>query len=68
MKTIKDMLSRIALFCRLESAMVDELERINSRLYKLEANRDIKDAELKRHTTQLQEHDLMLRKLNAPRI
>lgn len=68
MKTIKDMLSRVALFCRLESAIVSELEEINKRLYKLEANREIKDAELKRHTTQLQNHDIMLRKLNTPGI
>lgn len=68
MKTIKDMLSRLALFCRLEMAIVSELEEINKRLYKLEANREVKDAAIKQHTTQLQEHDLMLRKLNAPRI
>lgn len=68
MKTIKDMLSRLALFCRLEVAIVSELEKLDSRVTQLEFNREQKDAAIKQHTTQLQEHDLLLRKLNAPRI
>lgn len=44
MNNIKDLLSRLALLCRLESAIVAELESINSRLYALEENRKLKDA------------------------
>lgn len=68
MKTIKDMLSRLALFCRLEIAMVSELEELNERVASLEANRKVKDATILEHTKQLQEHALILRKLNVPRI
>lgn len=68
MKTIKDMLSRLALFCRLEVAIVSELEKLNQRVATLEANREMKDATILDHTKQLQEHGLLLRKLNAPQI
>lgn len=68
MKTIKDMLSRLALFCRLEVAIVSELEKLNERVASLEANRELKDASILDHTKQLQEHALLFRKLNAPRI
>lgn len=44
MKNIKDLLSRLGLLCRLEAAIVQELEDINKRLYALEENRKQKDA------------------------
>lgn len=44
MKNIKDLLSRLSLMCRLEAAIVAELESINQRLYALEENRKLKDA------------------------
>lgn len=44
MKNIKDLLSRLGLLCRLEAAIVAELEDINKRLYALEENRKLKDA------------------------
>lgn len=44
MKNIKDLLSRLSLMCRLEAAIVAELESINQRLYALEENRKMKDA------------------------
>ena len=46
MKNIKDLLSRLGLMCRLEAAIVEELERINQRLYALEENRKLKDASI----------------------
>ena len=68
MKTIKDMLSRLALFCRLEVAIVSELEKLNQRVAVLEANREMKDGTILEHTKQLQEQALLLRKLNVPKI
>lgn len=68
MKTIKDMLSRLALFCRLEVAIVSELEKLNDRVAALEANRELKDAAIKEQGKQLLEHGLLLRKLSAPQI
>lgn len=44
MVNIRDMLARLGLLCRLETAIVDELERLNSRVYALEENRKLKDA------------------------
>lgn len=44
MKNIRDLLSRLGLLCRLETAIVDELERLNGRIYALEENRKLKDA------------------------
>lgn len=46
MKNIRDLMSRLGLLCRLESAIVDELERHDTRLYALEENRKLKDAEI----------------------
>ena len=43
MTNIKDLLSRLVMMCRLEKAIVDELESINKRLYALEENRKLKD-------------------------
>lgn len=44
MVNIRDMLARLGLMCRLETAIVDELERLNTRVYALEENRKLKDA------------------------
>lgn len=68
MKTIKDMLSRLALMCRLEVAIVSELEKLEARVKALEANRELKDATILDHTKTIQEHALLLRQLNAPRV
>lgn len=46
MKNVHDLLARLGLLCRLETAIVDELDRHNSRLYKLEENRKLKDADI----------------------
>lgn len=46
MKNIRDLLSRFGLLCRLETAIVDELDRLNSRVYALEENRKLKDASI----------------------
>lgn len=46
MKNLRDLLSRLGLLCRLECAIVDELERQEVRLYALEENRKLKDAEI----------------------
>lgn len=46
MKNIRDLLARLGLLCRLETAIVDELDRHASRLYALEQNRKLKDADL----------------------
>lgn len=44
MKNILDLLSRLGLLCRLETAIVNELEALNARVYALEENRKLKDA------------------------
>lgn len=46
MKNLRDLVSRLGLLCRLETAIVDELERLNTRVYALEENRKLKDAAL----------------------
>lgn len=46
MKNIRDLLARLGLLCRLESAIVDALESHDRRLYALEENRKLKDAEI----------------------
>ena len=55
MKNVRELLARLGLLCRLESAIVDELERHDSRLYALEENRKFKDAEILRLTRELQD-------------
>ena len=65
MKTIKDMLSRLVLMCRLENAIVSELEKLAVRVYALEENRKLKDATIQHHTDQLQRHELILRQNNG---
>lgn len=55
MKNLRDLISRLGLLCRLESAIVDELERHEARLYALEENRKHKDAELLRLVREVQD-------------
>lgn len=43
MKNIRDLLARLGLLCRLETAIVNKLEEIDRRLYALEENRKLKD-------------------------
>lgn len=61
MKNILDLLSRLTMMCRLEKAIVDELERINSRLYALEENRKLKDGAIAAINKDLGEIKLTLR-------
>lgn len=46
MRNIRDLLARLGLLCRLETAIVDELENLGGRVYTLEENRKLKDAAL----------------------
>ena len=55
MKNVRELLARLGLLCRLESAIVDELERHESRLYALDENRKLKDAEILRLNRELQD-------------
>lgn len=43
-KNLRDLVGVISAYCRLEAAIVDELERQNSRLYALEKNQDMAKA------------------------
>lgn len=43
MKNIHDLLARLGLLCRLETAIVDKLDDHDTRLYALEENRKLKD-------------------------
>lgn len=43
MKNIRDLLARLGLLCRLETAIVNKLEENDRRLYALEENRKLKD-------------------------
>lgn len=61
MKNIRDLLARLGLLCRLETAIVDELERLNVRVYALEENRKLKDAAITRLTKEVQDLRLELR-------
>lgn len=61
MKNVRDLMSRLGLLCRLESAIVDELERHHTQLYALEENRKLKDAEILRLKTELQDLRLAVR-------
>lgn len=46
MNNIKDLLSRLMLLCRLERAIVDELDTINKRLYALEEKAKLRDTSI----------------------
>lgn len=61
MKNIKDLLSRLSMMCRLEAAIVAELESIDKRLYALEENRKLKDAAIVEIRKDLGEVKLTLR-------
>ena len=61
MKNIRDLLARLGLLCRLEAAIVDELDRLNVRVYALEENRKLKDAAITRLTKEVQDLRLELR-------
>lgn len=61
MKNIRDLLARLGLLCRLETAIVDELDRLNVRVYALEENRKLKDAAITRLTKEVQDLRLELR-------
>lgn len=62
MKQIKDLLSRVMLFCRLECSIVAQLEEMETRIYALEQNRKMKDEEIKRLKKELQDLSLVVRK------
>lgn len=64
MKTIKDMLSRLAMMCRLEVAIVSELEKQDSRIKALEENRKIKDQTILEQQKRIQQLELILRQNN----
>lgn len=65
MKVIKDMLSRLVLMCRLENAIVSELEKLSSRVYALEENRKLKDATIQSHSDKLQRLEIVVRQGNS---
>lgn len=64
MKTIKDMLSRLAMMCRLEVAIVSEMEKQEARIKALEENRKVKDQTILELTRKVQEHSLIIRQNN----
>lgn len=64
MKTIKDMLSRLAMMCRLEVAIVAEMEKQESRIKALEENRKVKDQTILDLTRRVQQLELILRQSN----
>lgn len=59
---IKDLLTRIVDHCRLEVAIVKELEEIQNRLYALEENRKVKDKSIEMLQKDVSSIKLMLRK------
>lgn len=65
MDSIKELLSRLALFCRLETAIAKELENHDSRLKDLETNRKMKDPEITRLQKKVAELDLVIRQMKA---
>lgn len=62
MQIIKDLLSRLTMFCRLEVAMVKEIESQDSRIRVLEENRKAKDQTILMLQKEVAELKLMLRK------
>lgn len=65
MDSIKELLSRLSLFCRLETAIAKELENHDSRLRDLETNRKMKDPEISRLQKKVAELDLIIRQMKA---
>ena len=62
MDNIKDLLSRLGLMCRLEYAIVKELEDQAARIKALEENRKLKDATILKLQQEIGEMKLILRK------
>lgn len=62
MQTIKDLLSRLSMMCRLEVAIVKEIESQDSRIKILEENRKVKDQTILNLQKEVAELKLMLRK------
>lgn len=46
MNNIKDLLSRLMLLCRLERAIVDELDTLSQRVYALEEKAKLRDTSI----------------------
>lgn len=65
MDSIKELLSRLSLFCRLETAIAKELENHDFRLRDLETNRKMKDPEISRLQKKVAELDLIIRQMKA---
>lgn len=61
MKNVRDLLARLSLLCRLEAAIVDELDRLNERVYALEENRKLKDASIVQIHKDIGEMKMILR-------
>lgn len=61
MDNIKDLLSRLTMMCRLEVAIVKELETQSARIKALEENRKLKDATILRLEKKVSDLELMLR-------
>lgn len=61
MKNVKDLLARLGLLCRLESAMVAVLEEQESRIRKLEENAKLKDAAILKLQKDVGELNVLLR-------
>lgn len=62
MEQIKDLLARIVDHCRLEVAIVKELEEIQHRLYALEENRKVKDKSIELIQKDVSSIKLLMRK------
>lgn len=61
MEQIRDLLGRVKLFCRLEVAIVKQLEEYERRIYKLEENRKVKDAAIAQLQKDVSQLTLILR-------
>ena len=64
MKTIKDMLSRLAMMCRLEVAIVAELEKLESRVKSLEETVKTKSQTILDQQKRIQQLELLARQKN----
>lgn len=61
MKNIKDMLSRLVLMCRLETAIVEELENLNKRVYALEQDLKLRTGTIRALETEVASLKLSIR-------
>lgn len=66
MQKIKELLARIGLQYRLEVAFCEVIEEHDKRLYALEENRKLKDAEIARLSKDVAELKMLLRKKVQP--